>query len=94
MSGTSSENPASDQRRPLVRNQRNWIHQAPAATRNANKMRPARVSGVVCSPHVGTTPMLGLSKLLFRRSTMGKYFLAWLLGVPGIVLLLVYLFFS
>jgi len=24
---------------------------------------------------------------------MGKYFLAWLLGVPGIVLLLVYLFF-
>jgi len=25
---------------------------------------------------------------------MGKYFLAWLLGVPGIVLLLVYLFFN
>jgi hypothetical protein len=24
---------------------------------------------------------------------MGKYLLAWLLGVPGIVLLLVYLFF-
>jgi len=24
---------------------------------------------------------------------MGKYILAWLLGVPGIVLLLVYLFF-
>jgi len=24
---------------------------------------------------------------------MGKYFLAWLLGVPGIVLLLIYLFF-
>jgi len=24
---------------------------------------------------------------------MGKYFLAWLLGVPGIVLLLVWLFF-
>lgn len=29
----------------------------------------------------------------FRRTTMGKYLLAWLLGVPGIVLLLVYLFF-
>jgi hypothetical protein len=29
----------------------------------------------------------------FRRSVMGKYFLAWLLGVPGIVLLVVYLFF-
>jgi len=25
---------------------------------------------------------------------MGKYLLAWLLGVPGIVLLLVYLFFN
>lgn len=29
----------------------------------------------------------------FLENTMGKYFLAWLLGVPGIVLLLVYLFF-
>lgn len=28
-----------------------------------------------------------------QETTMGKYFLAWLLGVPGIVLLLVYLFF-
>jgi len=28
-----------------------------------------------------------------RRNIMGKYFLAWLLGVPGLVLLLVYLFF-
>lgn len=33
------------------------------------------------------------SPLDFRSATMGKYFLAWLLGVPGIVLLLVYLFF-
>jgi len=24
---------------------------------------------------------------------MGKYFLAWLLGVPGLVLLIIYLFF-
>jgi len=24
---------------------------------------------------------------------MGKYFLAWILGVPGIVLVLLYLFF-
>ena len=28
------------------------------------------------------------------ENTMGKYFLAWLLGVPGIVLLLFYLFFN
>jgi hypothetical protein len=25
---------------------------------------------------------------------MGKYFLAWLLGVPGILLVLIYLFFN
>jgi hypothetical protein len=29
----------------------------------------------------------------FEEAVMGKYFLAWLLGVPGIVLLLVWLFF-
>ena len=29
----------------------------------------------------------------FWRSLMGKYILAWLLGVPGIVLVLIYLFF-
>jgi hypothetical protein len=38
--------------------------------------------------------MLGPSPLVCRRLTMGKYFLAWLLGVPGIVLLLVYFFFN
>jgi hypothetical protein len=29
----------------------------------------------------------------FKENIMGKYFLAWLLGVPGIVLVLLYLFF-
>lgn len=27
-----------------------------------------------------------------KENDMGKYFIAWLLGVPGIVLVLVYLF--
>lgn len=27
-----------------------------------------------------------------KETDMGKYFIAWLLGVPGIVLVLVYLF--
>jgi hypothetical protein len=31
--------------------------------------------------------------LFLTEAVMGKYFLAWLLGVPGIVLLLVWLFF-
>jgi len=28
-----------------------------------------------------------------RRHDMGKYFLAWILGVPAIVLVLLYIFF-
>lgn len=28
-----------------------------------------------------------------RSTTMGKYFLAWLLGIPAIVLVLIYLVF-
>jgi hypothetical protein len=30
---------------------------------------------------------------LERSTIMGKYFLAWILGVPAIVLVLIYLFF-
>lgn len=30
---------------------------------------------------------------VFKGDPMGKYFLAWLIGVPGIILVLVYLFF-
>jgi hypothetical protein len=34
------------------------------------------------------------SSLKLQRSTiMGKYFLAWIMGVPAIVLVLIYLFF-
>jgi hypothetical protein len=29
-----------------------------------------------------------------RRAIMGKYFLAWILGVPAFVLVLIYLFFN
>jgi hypothetical protein len=29
-----------------------------------------------------------------KENDMGKYFLAWLLGVPGIVLLVLWFFFS
>jgi hypothetical protein len=31
-------------------------------------------------------------RTISRRTLMGKYFLAWLLGVPAIVLVLIYLF--
>jgi hypothetical protein len=30
---------------------------------------------------------------LERSTIMGKYFLAWILGVPAIVLVLIYMFF-
>ncbi|MDB5763163.1 MAG: hypothetical protein JWQ21_2158 [Herminiimonas sp.] len=31
--------------------------------------------------------------LLLKENTMGKYLIGWILGVPAIVLLLVYFFF-
>lgn len=34
-----------------------------------------------------------LTATLFIGDIMGKYFLAWLLGVPGILLVLLYIFF-
>ncbi len=34
------------------------------------------------------------SRLSDTEHIMGKYFLAWLLGVPGIVLIIIYLFFN
>jgi hypothetical protein len=63
----------------------------PAGNRAAK--RPTPSSGAVCCALQRCSPKLQPSPLHFRRSIMGKYILAWLLGVPGIVLLLVYLFF-
>jgi len=34
------------------------------------------------------------SHLLSRRNVMGKYLIGWLLGVPVIVLVIIYLFFN
>lgn len=42
-----SEQIASAHNGPLVRNSRNWMYQAPHATRNAKVIRPAREFGVV-----------------------------------------------
>lgn len=36
----------------------------------------------------------GLGRVVAKEQTMGKYFLAWLLGVPAIVLVLIYFFFN
>lgn len=47
MRGTTSEDAASDQRRPLVRYSVNWMCAAPAATIAAKAIRPTRESGVV-----------------------------------------------
>lgn len=37
--------------------------------------------------------MLVSHQLFDMEHTMGKYFIAWLLGVPGLLLLVIYLFF-
>src|SRR5438552_18391938 len=52
MNGTSSEQAASDQRMPLVRNNLNWMYAPPNATIAAKRMRPARESGVVLGSEI------------------------------------------
>lgn len=55
----------------------------PAAPPSA---QPAPGAGRCLRRALPSTPSL-------QEHSMGKYLLAWLLGVPGIVLVLVYLFF-
>ena len=52
MSGTSSEQAASDHSRPLVRYSTKGTKAAPAATSAANSRRPARESGVVLGSEI------------------------------------------
>jgi hypothetical protein len=58
--------------------------------------RPARaLCGLAYGPwHPYKARWSRTHRTTFERSTiMGKYFLAWILGVPAIVLVLIYLFF-
>jgi hypothetical protein len=52
MRGTARDDSASDQSSPFVRKSTNWTPQAPAATRVANSIRPARESGVVLGSEI------------------------------------------
>ena len=47
-----------------------------------------RTDGLLCARHDED-----VNKPLSRRTIMGKYFLAWIMGVPAIVLVLLYFFF-
>lgn len=62
------------------------------AAGSAASLPPTHEAGLVRCPVADCEAMLCLP-LHSQENTMGKYLLAWLLGVPGIVLLLVYLFF-
>lgn len=50
-------------------------------------------TSAACRPARGLLLSEALSTTFETEFNMGKYFLAWLLGVPGIVLLVIYLFF-
>ncbi len=39
----------------------------------------------------GSTSILDRHLFYFRRTAMGKYFIGWLLGVPVVVLVIIYL---
>lgn len=47
-----------------------------------------RTDAPVSAPYSGT-----VDKQFYTEVAMGKYFLAWIMGVPAIVLVLIYFFF-
>jgi ABC-type nitrate/sulfonate/bicarbonate transport system permease component len=51
---------------------------------------PAAVAALLSDAHPGQR--LVARTATTRRRHMGKYFLAWLLGVPAVVLVLIYFF--
>ena len=58
----------------------------------ADDLRPAAGGTVIASLAPNRSPAVGVPFPL--ENEMGKYFLAWLLGVPGIVLLILWFFFN
>jgi hypothetical protein len=67
------------------------MHPARPATRRSMNYRLRKLSYLQCLPFfcAGRSKAFNIDK----ERIMGKYFIAWLLGVPGIVLLLLYFFF-
>ena len=49
--------------------------------------------GIVASSWAGNRPRRLPCGLVQRELVMGKYIIAWILGVPAIVLVVVYFFF-
>ena len=75
MSGTSTDIPASDHKRPFVRNSRNWTYQAPAATSAPNSTRPTREFGVVRGSEI-------MKKVKRRRAPLWSRWIGIAIGSP------------
>jgi hypothetical protein len=56
--------------------------------------RPTPSPGAVCWPRQRIAAKLRAPHPPLEITTMGKYFVGWLLGVPVFVLVIVYFFFS
>src|SRR5262245_39149910 len=74
-SGTATDHMASDQSSPLVRNSRNWMYQAVDATSAANRIRPARESGVVLGSEI-------MKKLKSRNAPLSRRWNGIVSGSP------------
>ena len=76
INGTASEKTASDHSSPFVRKSLNWTAAAPAATSAANRMRPARESGVVFGSEI-------MKKAKSTRAPLSSRCRGMLMGSPS-----------
>ena len=76
INGTASEKKASDHSSPFVRKSLNWTAAAPAATSAANRMRPARESGVVFGSEI-------MKKAKSTRAPLSSRCRGMLIGSPS-----------
>ncbi|MBI5271656.1 MAG: hypothetical protein HY856_18485 [Burkholderiales bacterium] len=60
--------------------------------------RPTRTKALGCLTRPGAprtlVPLPSLLPLQNKECTMGKYFIAWLLGVPAVLLVIAYFIFG
>jgi hypothetical protein len=76
INGTASEKKASDHSSPFVRKSLNCTAAAPAATSAANRMRPARESGVVFGSEI-------MKKAKSTRAPLSRRCRGMLIGSPS-----------
>jgi len=66
----------------------------PTRTQSGSACRPVATTGAGLWGEAFKGPPFSAAPVAGRRSVMGKYVIGWMLGVPVIVLVIIYLLFN